>query len=124
MSAAVGVTLYDVPVALAMAVYVAPSGDDCHCTVGVGVPVAAAVNVTVVFGHAVVLDGDVVTTGAALTVSTAALVVVDKQEFANTARYCLLLSVAVGVNVYAAVVGPAMSANVTPSVELCHFTLV
>lgn len=87
-------------------------------------PLAAAVNVTGVLGHTVLLAGDAVTDGAALTVSSAALVGVDEHEFANTARYCLLLSVATGVNVYVAVVAPAMSPKETPSVELCHFTLV
>ena len=54
-----------------------PSIDTCHSTVGVGVPLAAAENVTLSPSFTVWLTGSVVTTGATsgITVSTAGLVV-------------------------------------------------
>ena len=64
----------------------------CHCTVGVGLPVAAAVNVAVWPAFTVVLVGCVVMLGAKLTLSVAALVDAVPTELVNTARYCLALS--------------------------------
>ena len=60
----------------------------CHCTVGVGVPLAAALKLAVRPVLTVWLVGFVVTTGAAgagFTVSVAAVVVADPAEFVNTA---------------------------------------
>ena len=59
----------------------------CHCTVGAGVPVAAAVKVTGWPAVTVWLIGLVVTTGAALTVSVAAVVVAVPTLLVKTARY-------------------------------------
>ena len=62
---AVGVPMIDVEVAPGMEIQVwRPSTETCHCTVGVGLPVAAAVNVTVPPEATVWLAGWVVTTGA------------------------------------------------------------
>src|SRR6266478_1536266 len=68
---------------------VPPSVLTCHCTVGVGEPVAAAVKVavwptvTVRFAGWVVIVGDV----GQFTGSVAAVVVAVPAEFVNTARY-------------------------------------
>ena len=64
-----------------------PSVENCHCTVGVGNPVAAAVNVAVWPAFTVESVGFVVTTGPAVTVSVAAVVVAEPTELVNTARY-------------------------------------
>ena len=84
--------LYVVLVAPSILDQLSPLGLLCHCTVGVGVPLAAAVNVAVAPATTVVLAGWVVTAGAEFTVSVAALVVAVPAEFVNTARYCLPLS--------------------------------
>ena len=59
----------------------------CHCTVGVGVPVADAVKVAVPPEHVVTFDGCVVITGEGLMVSVAGFVVADPQVLVNTALY-------------------------------------
>jgi hypothetical protein len=59
----------------------------CHCTVGVGVPVAAAVKVAVAPALTVAFAGLVVITGAVFTVSVAAVVVAEFTLLVNTARY-------------------------------------
>ena len=64
-----------------------PSVDTCHCTVGVGLPEAAAVNVAVAPAVTVAFAGCVVTVGAKSTVSVAAVVVAVPCELVNTARY-------------------------------------
>jgi hypothetical protein len=64
-----------------------PSVLTCHCTVGVGLPVAAAVNVAFDPDVAVWLTGFVEIPGAEFTVSVAAAVVADPTEFVNTASY-------------------------------------
>ena len=59
----------------------------CHCTVGVGCPLAAAVNVAVcplVIGW---LNGFKVITAGVFTVSSAAFVFEDPAVLVNTARY-------------------------------------
>ena len=61
----------------------------CHCTVGAGVPVAAAVNVAVVPVFAVTLAGWLVMVGAWFTPSTATLLRADPTLFTNEARYCV-----------------------------------
>ena len=60
---------------------------NCHCTVGVGLPDAAAVNVAVDPAVTVTLAGWVVTAGAEFTVSVATALVAVPTEFVNTARY-------------------------------------
>ena len=68
---------------------VPPSVLTCHCTVGVGVPVAAAVKVAFAPAVTVWLAGWVVTCGcwaAAVTVSVAALLVAVPAALVNTAR--------------------------------------
>ena len=69
----------------------------CHCTVGLGVPLAAAVNVAVLPIATTWLLGCVVTTGATFTVSVAAVVVAEPTKFVNTAWYCLPVSPAAAV---------------------------
>jgi hypothetical protein len=65
-----------------------PSVLTCHCTVGVGEPVAAAVKVAVWPAFTVWLAGCVVIVGGVgeFTVSVAAVVVAVPAEFVNTAR--------------------------------------
>jgi len=77
-----------------------------HCTVGVGVPVAAAVNVAVFPAVTVVAVGLVVMT-IELTVSVAAVVVTLPTEFVNTASYRLAFCAAVVVKLKDAEVAPA-----------------
>ena len=64
----------------------------CHCTVGVGLPVAAAVKLAVEPAVTVVLLGFRVMKGAAgvlplLTVNVAAELLAEPTELVNTARY-------------------------------------
>ncbi len=66
----------------------------CHCTVGLGFPLAAALKLAVCPALTVWLLGWLVITGAMLTVSVAALLVADPATLVKTARYCLPLSVA------------------------------
>ena len=88
LSAEPAVKLYVVEVAPLILVKVfPPSVETCHCTVGVGVPLAAAVNVAIVFWHTFLSVGFVVTAGAVLTVSVAAFVVAVFTELVKTARY-------------------------------------
>ncbi|MGA2835641.1 MAG: hypothetical protein ABSF84_03490 [Acidimicrobiales bacterium] len=75
-----------------------PSVDTSHCTVGVGLPVAAAVKVAVAPATTVVLAGSVVTTGTPLIVSVAAVVVAVPTELVKTASNWSPFWPAVGVN--------------------------
>ena len=59
----------------------------CHCNVGDGGPLAAAVSDTTVPVQALVLTGSVVTVGAALAVNVAAAEAILPQMLENTARY-------------------------------------
>ena len=59
----------------------------CHCSVGVGGPLAAAVNDTTAPAQTLVLNGSVVTAGVILTVNTATVEVVLPQVLENNARY-------------------------------------
>jgi hypothetical protein len=72
-----------------MLVHVAPASVEiCHCTVGAGVPLAAAVNVAVAPLQILLwFVGCVVTAGVVFTVSVAAVVFVEPQLFVKTARY-------------------------------------
>ena len=63
-----------------------PSVLTCHCTVGVGLPVAAAVKVTLWPALTVALLGLVVTLGAYCTVNVALAVVAEPTLLVNTAR--------------------------------------
>ena len=63
----------------------------CHCTVGVGVPLAAATKVTLPPAHTVWFDGFVPIAGATFTVNAAGLVVAVLHMLLNTARYWLPL---------------------------------
>src|SRR5439155_1570396 len=58
----------------------------CHCTVGVGLPLAAAVNVAVDPAATDWFAGFVVTDGAKFTVIVAAVVVAEPPELVKTAR--------------------------------------
>jgi hypothetical protein len=104
-----------------------PAGADCHCTVGVGLPEAAAVQVTVCPTRAGCGEqpGCVVTAGTVLTVSVAAVVVAVPPELVNTARYWLPDSDRlVGDTVSVVEVAPETLVNVVPpSVDTCHCTV-
>src|SRR3989442_3814395 len=90
----------------------------CHCSVGSGVPLAAAVNDTTVPVQALVLSGSVMTL-ALLIVSVATLEVVLPQVLENTARYWLLLCDALAVKLSGLVVAPGMLVN-PPPLLACH----
>src|SRR5450432_847050 len=101
-----------------------PSVENCHCTVGVGVPLAAAVNTAVPPAFTVTSTGFSVITGPAVTVSVAAVVVALPTLLVNTARYWLPLSVACAVKLSVVEVAPAMLVNVAPPFVLsCHCTV-
>ena len=75
--------------------------DTHHCTVGVGVPVADALNEAVVSAVTVSLVGDLVTAGAPpppRTVKVAADVVAEARKLLKTASYSLPFSDWVAVN--------------------------
>ena len=88
----VGETVSVVPVPPATLLQVLPpSVDTCHCTVGVGLPVAAAVNVAAAGAVTVTLVGFDVTTGVVLTVSAAGLLAMDPKAFVKIASYSVPL---------------------------------
>jgi hypothetical protein len=91
-----GTALHDVP----------PFVLTIHCTVGVGVPVAAAVNVAALPADTVTEVGLVVIT-IELTVSVAGLDVTLPAEFVNTASYRLPFCAAVVVKLKPVEVAPA-----------------
>ena len=97
----------------------------CHCTLGVGFPVAAAVKVAVLPATTDWLTGFVVTVGAKFTVNVAAVVVAEPPGFVNTARYLKPFCPAVTLaSVKVVVVAPETLENVAPpSVETCHCTV-
>ena len=68
--------------------------DPCHCTVGVGFPLAAAEKEAVCPALTVWLVGWVVTAGTKNTVNRAALVAAEPAVLVKIARNCLLLSAA------------------------------
>jgi hypothetical protein len=102
-----------------------PLGADCHWTVGVGVPEAAAVNVALPPAVTVWLVGCVVIAGATSTVSVAAVVVADPCELVNTARYSLPFSepVVVAIVSVADVALETLLNVAPPSVDTCHCTV-
>src|SRR5271156_2493990 len=100
----------------------------CHCTVGVGVPDAAAVNVAVAPTVTVAFAGLLVIVGAmfaAFTVRVAAVVVAVPAAFVKTARYLLpLIALVVPVMLSVADVAPDKFVNVPPPFVLtCHCTV-
>src|SRR5213594_3519011 len=103
-----------------------PSVLTCHCTVGVGAPVAAAVKVAVWPAFTVWFTGCVVMVGGVgeFTVSVAAVVVADPAELVNTARYLLPLCDKVVAKLSVVEVAPERLLKVTPpSVLTCHCTV-
>jgi hypothetical protein len=76
---------YVVEIAPAMSVQVIPSVLDCHCTVVVGEPLAAALKVAVDPEVAVYLVGCVVTAGRVCTVNVTGLVVTFPAAFVKIA---------------------------------------
>ena len=96
-----------------------PPLDTCHCTVGAGLPLEAALKLTIVPSQTVCVAGLLVTTGAVLTVRVAAVVAAVPQLFVKIARYCFPLSAAVVPNVSVPDVAPGMSVKVPP-LETCH----
>jgi hypothetical protein len=96
----------------------------CHCTVGVGLPVAAAVNVTFDPAVTVWLSGFVVTVGDEFTVSAAAVVVAEPALFVNTAWYLLpFMDAVTAVSASVDEVAPLMLANSPPLALTCHCTV-
>ncbi len=69
-----------------------------HCTLGLGVPVAAAVKLAVSPEATVALEGSVVMTGGAVTLRVAAVVVAEPTELVKTASYSSPFSALVAVN--------------------------
>ena len=98
--------------------------ESCHCTVGVGLPDAAAVKATVAPAVTVSLTGWVLTVGAYWTVNVAALEVADPALFVKTARYSLAFCAAVTFEIaYVVDVAPLMLAQVEPPLlDSCHCT--
>ena len=97
---------------------------NCHCTVGAGVPDAAAVNVAVCPALTVASVGFCVIAGAWVTVSVAAVVVAEPTVLVNTARNWLPFCATRVVNVNVVLVAPAMFENVAPPLVLsCHCTV-
>ncbi len=101
---------------------VPPFAEVCHCTVGVGEPEAVASKTALCPSSTVTLAGCFVTTGAARTVSVAALLVAWPAEFLKTARIWDPLSeVFVLAIVSGLVVAPSMGLQVLPPlVETSH----
>ena len=104
-----------------------------HCTVGFGVPVAAALKLAVSPEATVALEGSVVMTGGAVTVRVAAVVVAEPTELVKTASYSSPFSLVVVVNEYfvevpplmgTVEVAPLMGTKVVPElVETSHCTV-
>ena len=91
----------------------------CHCNVGVGKPLPAAVNDTSAPAQMVALNGLVVTAAAAFTVSVATAELVLPQLLENTARNWLLLCDALTVKLNGLLVAPGMLVN-PPPLLACH----
>src|SRR6266478_4663956 len=101
-----------------------PSVLTCHCTVGVGEPVAAAVKVAVWPAVTVWLPGCAVMVAEVFTVSVAAVVVAGPAEFVNTARYWFPVCDKAVVKLRVVEVAPETLLNVTPPSALtCHCTV-
>ena len=91
------VKLYVGEVAPVMSVNVVPpSVLTCHCTVGVGMPLAVAVNVAML-PALTVIDESVDTVGATASVNVAGLLVKLPRLLVNTASYSVPLTAAEAV---------------------------
>ena len=100
-----------------------PSTETCHCTLGVGVPLAAAVKVTGSPWATDWLTGWVVTTGAmsGRTVIVAAVLVAVPAMLEKNARSCHPLTKRVGIPVTVVELNPKMEIQVLPpSTETSH----
>jgi hypothetical protein len=95
----------------------------CHCTVGAGDPVAAAVNVAVAPANTETFVGFVVITGKVFTVSVAAVDVADPCVFVNTASYAFPVCAAVVVKLNVVEVAPATAVNAPPPTLTIHCTV-
>ena len=91
----------------------------CHCNVGAGKPLPAAVNDTSAPAQTLLLSGSVVTAGAVFTVRMAAVELVLLQVLENTARYWLLLCERLVVKLSGLLVAPGMLVNPAPLLA-CH----
>ena len=93
----------------------------CHCTVGVGCPLAPAVNVAVSPLVTVWFNGFNVIAAAVFTVSSAGLVFDDPAVLVNAARYWFPFWPADVVKLRVVDVAPVMLLNVVPPLVLtCH----
>jgi hypothetical protein len=124
----VPVMLSVVEVAPAKFVKAPPLALTCHCTVGVGEPDAAAVNIAVAPAATVTFAGLVVIVGtvfAAVTVKVAAVVVAMPDALVKTARYSFPLRAAVVPTMLSVgEAAPAMFVKLTPPFVLaCHCTV-
>src|SRR4051812_16223305 len=101
-----------------------PSVLTCHCTLGLGVPLALTLKVTDP-GHTVCELGSSATTGSLLRLSVAAvLATFAPQTLLNRAYTTLSRSAATALKVKLRPVAPGMSLKVMPpSVLTCHCTL-
>src|SRR5947207_1566752 len=97
----------------------------CHCTVGAGLPLAAAVKVAVLPAWSEGRRGGVVIVGGGLTVSVAALVVALPTLLVKTASYWLPFMPAVTLlSVKVVEVAPLTLFQVLPPLVLtCHCTV-
>src|SRR5208283_2123117 len=101
-----------------------PSVLTCHCTSGVGTPLAPALKLAMFPALTASELGLAKTTGAESTVSVAAVVVAVPALFVNTARNSFAFCTAAAVNPYVAEVAPLTLLNVAPpSVLTCHCTV-
>jgi len=91
----------------------------CHCNVGAGKPLPAAVNDTTAPAQTLLLSGSMVTAGAAFTVRVATAEVLLPQVLENTARYWLLLCDALAAKLNGLLVAPGMLVNPLPLLA-CH----
>jgi hypothetical protein len=128
IAAVVPVMLSVVDVAPAKFVNAPPLALTCHCTVGVGVPEAAAVNVAVAPAATVTFAGFVVIVGAvfpAVTVRVAAVVVALPDALLKTALYWLpLAATVVPTTLNIVEFAPARFVKVPPPFVLsCHCTV-
>jgi hypothetical protein len=85
----------------------------CHCTLGAGLPEAAAVKVTGKPAQSVCVTGFVVTAGAVVTVSVPVVCAVPC-ELVNVARYLLPLWLVFATKLNVPVVAPGMSVKIVP----------
>src|ERR1044071_5573796 len=91
----------------------------CHCNVGAGNPLPAALNDTTAPAQTFVLTGFVVTAATMLIVSVATAEVPLPQPLEKIARYWLLLCDALAVKLNGLLVAPAMFVNAAPLLA-CH----